>query len=146
MVPNIPSSPAARCPAPGLCAESAGEAAATCAYLFVSLLTSSFLLALSEAGRFSGAGLLLRKVALKPAQKDLEESVAGANFDPWMPFWSVHTTRTHRCERLPCPGASFLLPKSLGTGDGRGLQPSDPAGRPLGCHAASPTPGQFKPG
>lgn len=80
MVLKIPSSPTACRPAPGLSAYvrrletwSAGEAAATCAYLFVSLLTSSFLLALSEAGRFSGAGLLLRKVALKPVQKDLEE-------------------------------------------------------------------------
>lgn len=66
------------------------EVAATCAYLFVSVLTSSFLLAVYKAGSFSGAGLLLRKVVLKSVQKDLEESVAEACFHLWVPFGSVH--------------------------------------------------------
>lgn len=70
--------------------------------LFVSVLTSSFLLAVCKAGRFSGAGLLLRKVVLKSVQKDLEESVAAASFHPWMPFGSVHTAWTsqgiHCCQ------------------------------------------------
>lgn len=75
---------------------SAVEVAATCAYLFVSVLTSSFLLAVYKAGSFSGAGLLLRKVVLKSVQKDLEESVAEACFHLWVPFGSVHMAWTSK--------------------------------------------------
>lgn len=61
------------------------EVAATCAYLFVSVLTSSLVLAAHEPGRFSGAGLLLHNIAPKSVRKDLDESVAGITFDPWFP-------------------------------------------------------------
>lgn len=82
------------------------EVAATCAYLFVSILTSSLLLAAREPGRFSGAGLLLHKVAPKSVRRDSEESVAGITFDPWIPFWFVRTARAHHCELLLYPGVS----------------------------------------
>lgn len=85
------------------------EVAATCAYLFVSVLTSSLLLAAHEPGRFSGAGLLLHNIAPKSVRKDLEESVAGVTFDPWIPFWFVHTAWAHHCELLLFPGASSAV-------------------------------------
>lgn len=47
---------------------------------------SHLLLDAHEPGTFSGAGLLLCNVAPKSVQKDLDKSVAGITFDPWIPF------------------------------------------------------------
>lgn len=85
------------------------EVAVTCAYLFVSVLTSFLLLAPCKPGRFSGARLLLHNVAPKSVQKDSEDSVARITFDPWIPFWFVCTAWARRCELLLCPGVSSAV-------------------------------------